>query len=175
MAETLFGEEFSMMAAEVAANAPPELSANDDLDEVEVEVEFELEVEIEVEDEVEVEDENVATTDDFEGTPEINVKLETMPNGITGHMDLSASQRLATVRALNATPSSHAPEPVAMPTASVELPPAFEHPESIEDQINTSMTQTLKALNVRTPTVYDDDDDDDDDEKSGFFSRFKRS
>jgi hypothetical protein len=35
------------------------------------------------------------------------------------------------------------------------------------------MTQTLKALNVRPPSVYDGDDDDDD--KGGFFSRFKRS
>ena len=95
-----------------------------------------------------------------------------MSNGVTGHTDLSATQRLATVRALNAAPSAHAPEPVAMPTASVEPPPAFEHPESIEDQINTSMTQTLAALSVRPPEIHDDDDDDD---KSGFFSRFKRS
>jgi hypothetical protein len=42
MAETLFGEEFSLMAAQVAANVPPELSANDELDPVEIE--FELEV-----------------------------------------------------------------------------------------------------------------------------------
>jgi hypothetical protein len=60
-----------------------------------------------------------------------------------------------------------------MPTASVEPPPALDHPESIEDQINTSMTQTLAALNVRPPEIHDDDDDDDD--KGGFFGRFKRS
>jgi hypothetical protein len=62
-----------------------------------------------------------------------------------------------------------------MPTARVEPPPTIEQPESIEDQINTSMTQTLKALNARAPSVYDGDDDDDDDHKGGFFSRFKRS
>ena len=107
-----------------------------------------------------------------EGIPELNIELQTMSNGVTGHTDLSATQRLATVRALNAAPSAHAPEPVAMPTASVEPPPAFEHPASIEDQINTSMTQTLAALSVRPPEIHDDDDDDD---KSGFFSRFKRS
>jgi hypothetical protein len=61
-----------------------------------------------------------------------------------------------------------------MPTASVEPPPAFEQPESIEDQINTSMTQTLAALNVRPPEIHDGDDDDDDG-KGGFFGRFKRS
>jgi hypothetical protein len=164
MAETLFGEEFSMMAAAVAANAPPELSANDDTEEVGLEVEIEAEVEEEVEEEPPV------SFDESAGIPELNVELQTMPNGVTGHVDLSASQRLATVRALNAAPSAHAPEPVAMPTASVEPPPAFDHPESIEDQINTSMTQTLAALNVRPPEIHDDDDDD----KGGFFSRFKR-
>jgi len=170
MAETLFGEEFSMMAAAVAANAPPELSANDDADDAGLEIEAGIEAEIEAE--VEVEEEPPVSMDESEGIPELNVELQTMPNGVTGHTDLSATQRLATVRALNAAPSAHAPEPVAMPTASVEPPPAFEHPESIEDQINTSMTQTLAALSVRPPEIHDDDDDDD---KSGFFSRFKRS
>jgi general secretion pathway protein A len=187
MAETLFGEEFSMMAAAVAANAPPELFDNDDADEakLDLEMEFEAEAEVEagldleiefeaeVEVEAEAEAEPPAFFDEFEGTPELNIELRTMANGVTGHMDLSASQRLRTVRALNAAPSAHESEPAAMPTASVEPPPAFEHPESIEDQINTSMTQTLKALSVRPPSVYDDDDDDGD--KGGFFSRFKRS
>jgi len=172
MAETLFGEEFSMMAAAVAANAPPELSANDDADEAGLDIEAEIEAEVEVEVEVEVEEDPPVSMDESEGIPELNVELQTMPNGVTGHTDLSATQRLATVRALNAAPSAHAPEPAAMPTASVEPPPAFEHPESIEDQINTSMTQTLAALSVRPPEIHDDDDDDD---KSGFFSRFKRS
>jgi type II secretory pathway predicted ATPase ExeA len=183
MAETLFGEEFSLMAAQVAANVPPELSANDELDPVEIEFELEVgaEAEAEVEDEFVVEDatdveaENFASSDDFEDKPEINVELQTMPNGVTGHVALSASQRLATVRALNATPSSRTPEPVEMPTARIEPPPAIEQPESIEDQIKTSMTQTLKALNARPPSVYDGDDDNDDDHKGGFFSRFKRS
>ena len=50
-------------------------------------------------------------------------------------------------------------------------PPANgEQPGSIEDQITTSITQTLKALNVRPPA-----DDDEDDEKKGFFSRFRKS
>ena len=175
MAETLFGEEFSMMAAAVAANAPPELSANDETDEVglEIEVEIEAEVEVEAEVEAEVEGDPPVSIDESEGTPEINVELRTMANGVSGHVDLTASQRLATVRALNEAPSAHAPEPVAMPTASVEPPPALDHPESIEDQINTSMTQTLAALNVRPPEIHDDDDDDDD--KGGFFGRFKRS
>ena len=53
-------------------------------------------------------------------------------------------------------------------------------PEPIEDQINTSMTQTLKALNVKPP-ISDQlannmsDEDGEDGRKSGFFSRFRRS
>ena len=45
-------------------------------------------------------------------------------------------------------------------------------PSTIEEQMNTSMTQTLKALNARNTPVSNDDDDG---EKKGFFSRFRRS
>jgi len=68
-----------------------------------------------------------------------------------------------------------------MSGGGVELPPAAkgESVDSIEDQINVSMTQTLKALNINhvPPVSHDDDkfdDDDDEDEKKGFFSRFRR-
>lgn len=153
MAETLFGEEFSMMAAEVAAMAPPELSANDDIEEAAGEA--------------------APGVPDFDGAAAVDIEIESPPNGAGGPMDLSASQRLATVRALNATPEVESPAPVAMPAASVEPPPPTAQPESIEDQINTSMTQTLQALgNTRPPDV---DDDDDEKPKGGFFSRFKRS
>jgi hypothetical protein len=98
-------------------------------------------------------------------------------------LDLSASQRLKTVRALNAdvNPSPHEPEGTPPPVASSEPPAPVATPEPIEDQINTSLTQTLKALNVRPPisddqpTAYDEDEDDEQEEKSGFFSRFRRS
>jgi hypothetical protein len=53
--------------------------------------------------------------------------------------------------------------------------PAADQPESIEEQISTSVTQSLKALNAKSMPGAGDDDDDDDDKKSGFFSRFKRS
>ena len=93
--------------------------------------------------------------------------------------NISATQRLRTVRALNGNF-----DPVPEPSESVVLytdnkissPPAIgEQPESIEDQINTSMTQTLKALNVRPPPTIDIDDDDDEESSGGFFSRFRRS
>jgi hypothetical protein len=58
------------------------------------------------------------------------------------------------------------------PSAPVQQPTPTAQPAPIEDQINTSMTQTLKALSSR-PTAYTEDDDEEG--KSGFFSRFKRS
>ena len=156
MAETLFGEEFSAMAAEIAAMTPPDLPANDDIDPAP----------------------QAASVPDFNGTGALNVELESKPTGL----DLSASQRLATVRALNANPELAA-KPTAEPAAEpVQIPgepqvpqPDENAPVSIEEQINTSITQTLKALNARPPAAADDDDDDDDDDKkSGFFSRFRK-
>jgi hypothetical protein len=66
-------------------------------------------------------------------------------------------------------PSIGEPETVTLVKKPEETTPT---PDSIEDQI-TSMTQTLKALDVVPPVlpVFDDDDE----PKGGFFSRFKRS
>jgi hypothetical protein len=98
-------------------------------------------------------------------------------------LDTSSSQRLKVLRDLNKTeapagapPSPEASEAIVMSGDGVDQPPAndFEPVDSIEDQIDTAMTQTLKALNVR-PKSNDDDDDDDDDTKKGFFSRFRRN
>ena len=159
MAETLFGEEFSLIAAQVAANAPPELSANDDL-------------------EVAVEEPAVAPLPDFDGAAAVSVELKSDSNGPRGHFDVSASQRLATVRALNAEPHATpaSPDPVTLPDKepAAPLPDVNDRPESIEEQINTSITQTLKALSVRPPPTLNDGDDDDEDEEGGFFSRFRR-
>ena len=138
-----------MLAAAVAANAPPELSANDE--------------EI-------VEDPVAPDLSDFDSAAAISVELETGPNGITAHMDTSASQRLATVRALNGGEPGAASETSPQPPPP---PPAAEQPQSIEDQINTSMTQTLETLSVRPEPVGDDSDDEE--TKKGFFSRFRRS
>jgi len=153
MAETLFGEEFSMMAAQVAANAPPELSANDEL-------------------ELAIDESGAVPLGNLDGAAAVSIGLKTKPNGTDGNFDPTASQRLATVRALNGTPDL-TPPPAAAPvsTANIEPPPVADHPESIEEQINTSMTQTLKALNTHRPPADDDEDED----KGGFFSRFRRS
>ena len=173
-AETLFGEEFSMLAAQVAANAPDVTDQN--------------ETTAEPMPAVAASNDNVAATATAEpltleepqtpleqefkevyGEDALEVSIETT----TGGLDLSASQRLATVRALNADKAPAANNGVT-PAANAPAPGPAANPEPIEDQINTSMTQTLKALSAR-PQAIDDDDDDDDDSKSGFFSRFRRS
>lgn len=151
MAETLFGEEFSMIAAQVAANSLAEPSANDEL-------------------EIVAEAAPIAPPADRTGEAALHVELESRPSGPRGKLDASHSQRLATVRALNG--SQNLTPPVAQPAApgNDDSPTGFDQPESIEEQINTSMTQTLKALSARPRSDIDDDDD-----KGGFFSRFRRS
>ena len=109
----------------------------------------------------------------------IEVALETPDTSGEAGIDLESSQRLKTVRALNADlhPSLQETGDGADPDADV---PArdIETPQSIEDQINTSMTQTLKALDVKPPlsdSLDLDDDEEEDEKKGGFFSRFRRS
>ncbi len=150
LAETLFGDEINFIAAQVLANPPSGEPANDPHEVV------------------------VATGQPVargSAAADLDVTLEDPKKLDDGGTDLSASQRLKTVRALNSDlhPSIREPEAVTNNQA-VQIPVAA--PESIEDQINTSMTQTLKALNVVPPVI---DIDDDDEAKGGFFSRFKRS
>lgn len=171
LAETLFGEEFSLLAAQVVAKVESE-SANDE----------ELAL-------FDTQTNQVAQAGGSAGhdpavaaEPGVEVSLATHEPGGERGMDLSASQRLRTVRALNAH-SNPVPQELAaaaQPAAPTAATPPVATPEPIEDQINTSMTQTLKALNVRPPisdhaAASRAADEDDDDEKRGFFSRFRRS
>ena len=145
LAETLFGEEINLIAAEVLAN--PELydSAND-------------------KDQAEEQNApNIAKSDDS-APGEVSLEPLPLPTD-TGH-DLTASQRLNTVRALNANTKSAASKPAPKPAPA-------DTPGSFEDQINTSLTQTLKALDVKPP--LSDDDDDNEETKGGFLNRFKLS
>jgi len=168
LAETLFGEEFNMVAAQVVASGASGNSANDE--------------------ESALFDTKTAQMAQASGVAEsaIEVSLETREAGGESGLDLNASQRLKTVQALNADlhPSLREPEDKAPSPAEASPPPPSAKPEPIEDQINTSMTQTLKALNVSPPISdhepasqphMDSDDEDEDEKKGGFFSRFKRS
>ena len=165
MAETLFGEELSVAAAAVAkrvaaeaeaaaskgGNGPADAGAKPEPAKTAMEKEFE----------------NV-----WGATPEMEVSIDSSSDESQGGLDISASQRLATVRALNTgkpdTPGQQPAPAAARPAAK---------PDPIEEQITTSLTQTMKALNVNPApaAVNDDDEDDDDKRKGGFFSQFRRS
>jgi hypothetical protein len=163
LAETLFGEEFSVMAAQVAANGPDIEPANDSLEPAAA----------------------VATgipSAELDGSAAISIELD---NPQPGSIDTSASQRATTLRDINqATPppdASSTPDPekaivMGEDGTQSESAGANSPVDSFEDQMNISMTQTMQALNVRPASVPDDDDDDDDDDESkkGFFSRFRR-
>lgn len=163
MAETLFGEELSVAAAAVAARVaeeaaaaaeeasatPPEPAAPAQPAKSEMEQEFE----------------NV-----WGETPGIEVSIDSELEDQKGGLDISASQRLATVRALNTGKPEAGPQEGANATPS----PAAS-PEPIEEQITTSLTQTMKALKVNPDPAALNDDDNDDERKGGFFSRFRRS
>ncbi|MEJ2257791.1 MAG: AAA family ATPase [Woeseiaceae bacterium] len=164
LAETLFGEELSLAAAQVAALVEAEQSANDG----------ELGL-VDTDEKPLAQAVGSAVSDgiahDQPGT-EIDLGAAT---GSHAGLDLSASQRLNTVRALRAN-GAVPPATAAANNASAAPPPPAEPPAPIEDQI-TSMTQTLKALDVKPPTsgLTADGDDEEEERKRGFFGRFRRS
>jgi type II secretory pathway predicted ATPase ExeA len=179
LAETLFGEEINLIASQVVAAGAVAESANDE--------------ELALFDTAAASMAQAAGSPQVAGSPQpavsapeepgIEVSLETRERGGEAGLDLSASQRLKTVRALNAGQHQPLNEAEDHPRDAVAGEPSAPEatPEPIEDQINTSLTQTLKALNVPPPVssrdtpVSFDDDDDEDEKKGGFFSRFKRS
>nr|MDJ0940863.1 hypothetical protein [Woeseiaceae bacterium] len=174
MAETLFGEEFSMIAAQVVANAP-----SADVEEPATPEPAELAqanggaAASEPSEAPEVEDDLTAMEREFKevyGEDALEVSMEAKPPA--GGME-SASQRLATVRALNAG-NPAAPPPAENITLGndADARHAGPKPEPIEDQIDTSLTQTIKTLKVKIEDVPEAKEEE---SKGGFFSRFRRS
>ena len=168
LAETLFGEELSLAAAEVVARVRAEQSANDE--------------ELSLADTGETHMARAVGSSMTDGVAHDHSGAEIdlgAASGAHSGLDLSASQRLNTVRSLGAGWAAR-PADAAVNKAPppAEARPAAEPPAPIEDQINTSMTQTLKALNVKPPTSEfstPDDDDGEEEKKRGFFGRFRRS
>jgi len=161
MAETLFGQDFSDLAARVAAmvaaDQPSDEPANDNSQLVADEA---------------------ADAPPAPGVAAAVAESEAIVDVMDGTDDFSttALHRLATVRLLN---ENHRPavEPVKPVVSSDDVaasstPTSGEQPESIEDQINTSLTQTQAALDARLPPDIDEDGDDAD--RSGFLNRFRR-
>jgi hypothetical protein len=157
MAETLFGEELSVAAAAVAARVAEEAAAKAS--------EKPAAAPPRPKSELEKEFENV-----WGETPGIEVSIDSGIEDQKGGLDISASQRLATVRALN---TGNPDAPAAKASRAPPAPAA--RPDPIEEQITTSLTQTMKALKVNPDPAAINDDDDDDERKGGFFSRFRRS
>lgn len=162
MAETLFGTGISMIAAQITANPPTDDSANDELQLVEEPSPKPAPL---------VEEATAEKQAPVIERPDEEISIETRSPVANTGMDLSASQRLKTVRALNADLHPSLREPEKAPGAG--SPAAGNEPQPIEDQINTSITQTLKALKI--PPELMDDEPEEEETKSGFFSRFRRS
>lgn len=167
LAETLFGENLNLTAAEVATNPP----ANDEL-ELAAAMPATIPAETSAENDEAATDTATDMEQEFEqlwGKPTEEVSIDSSDTPTGGGLDLSASQRLATVRALNSGGTA-APTAASNGNGNASPPP---QPEPIEEQISTSMTQTLKALNVRK--MQGGDESEGDEKKAGFFSRFRRT
>ncbi len=182
-AETLFGEEFSQMAATVAA-----MAANDTSLAVETKSEPKR-----------------ATPEAAPAPPAVELELESpaptkpaqlAPSPAAGpaatttappaprrpipdkpEIDPSAARRLEMVRSLN----KKRPPPANAPTAEdIVLGDADQvpvgnapKPEPIENQFGTSMTANLEALNVQSVEAMQNAEEQE--KKGGLLSRFKRS
>jgi type II secretory pathway predicted ATPase ExeA len=159
MAETLFGEEFSMLAAQVAANASLHFGA---------------------------EDAPQASAAETAEPIALSIAAEETKPSQPSQLDTSPSQRLKVLRDMNrsAVPKGAPSTPdhtedIVMSGGGIDLPPdgGAASVDSIEDQITTSMTQTLEALSIRPEPKSDADDADEDDDDAGskgFFGRFRR-
>ncbi|MEE4163775.1 MAG: AAA family ATPase [Woeseiaceae bacterium] len=176
LAETLFSEEFSLMAAEVAANAAEPAPEPEPAPEAKSEAEAKTETEAKTE---------------KDASPPLELTLkETDGSNDAGHPaddtgDASAAAGAELEREFlelygeSAVEVSMETTPTGLSVAKTETrsrsagrngsgsqKPA---PEPIEDQINTSITQTLKAFD---PAKFADTHTE---ERTGFFSRFRRS
>jgi len=159
LAETLFGEELNSIAAQFAVIPQSAEPANDDSEVVADEAVKEPVNEVPA----------VAPH-----KPQADKKPATVaPKTVdSSGKPMSTSQRLRTVRALNADakPATPAPKPGVAARNHLPVSDPTNTPNSFEDQMNTSIsdTQTQRVLNVVPP-------DDDEETGGGFFSRFKRS
>lgn len=163
MAETIFGQDFSEIEAQitemVAANPPIDdlspVPAKDDL-------------------RPDIGEAKVAASPATAAASAVSAPKATISaNDNNTDFTASALHRLAMVRALNEN-NELEPEPgrpVLLPLgrATSSAPTTGEQPASIEDQINTTMTQALDTLNVPPQPTEDDDED-----TGGFFRSFRR-
>ncbi|MEM9401653.1 MAG: hypothetical protein AAGA44_04075 [Pseudomonadota bacterium] len=184
LAETLFGDEINMVASQVLKVAREKFEAS----EQEADTPEPVELSLEQTRETKALPESSGETEEdlrkqFEDTwGEVPGEAETIDlNGnqpAAAGLDSSASQRLATLRALNANlgkpipASAGQPADKSAPTAKAEPKQRKPAPEPIEDQIDVSMTATFKALKINPDELAQQEEEES--EKKGFFSRFRK-
>ncbi len=158
MAETLFGDDdFDAIAAEVAANAP----APGEL----------------------VEPGNgppdLSLTEESSPAESVADAAPAMPEdtGLKESQQIRADM-LQSLNSANTAASQQVADISPAPAAPPASAPQSGQLESIEDQINTSLTQSLEALNitqVADASAAETDEDEEPAKKGGFFSRFRKS
>jgi len=182
MAETLFGDaEFEAIAADVVANPPPGKTAPGKSAEDASPVMLELEEQ----ESQEMPDTGNEAKSAEPGKPE-SPAAGAKDQGQAGNFDMTLSRRINMLKELNSGPKSvkgAKPEKGAklekidlgqtQPVAPAPKPNGFQ-PESIEQQMQTAMTATVKAISdVDIPPPEGDEPEDK--KSGGLFSRFKRS
>jgi len=171
-AETLFGcESLNEIAAHVVANPPSNEDSHAASDEHSTSIML-TDEELSADSIANVTEEPAANQD---LPPPEPATTTSSPD----HLRESVAMRIDMLQSLNSKPDTVQPkaQPIAQAKAS-DAPPAPKSPtptgpqlEPIERQINTSMTQTLEALNVARET----DEDDTKKKSGGFFGLFKKS
>ncbi|MEE4164334.1 MAG: hypothetical protein V2I25_17660, partial [Woeseiaceae bacterium] len=176
LAETLFGEEFSLMAAEVAANAaepaPQPEPAPESTSETEAEAGTEAKTEKDASAPLEL------TLEETDGSNDASQPADDTGDG-SAAAETGLEREFLELYGESAVEVSMETTPTGLSVAKTETrsrsagrngsgsqKPA---PEPIEDQINTSITQTMKAFD---PAKFADTHTE---ERTGFFSRFRRS
>jgi general secretion pathway protein A len=171
MAETLFGnEEFNQIAAAVVANPPTEDQA---LESQNVEDEI-AQPPPDGPSPVQLEPEQAIATAAAANDPE-RVTVEE-PGGLKD----SQALRMDMLNAMKQKAGNRPGEEIEVHGEAPAAPspkPSGPQPEPIENQINTSMTQTLEALNVSqaADSVAEAKEDSKTKKSGGLFSRFRKS
>jgi hypothetical protein len=188
MAETLFGDaEFEAIAADVVANPPPGKTAPGQAKDEASPVMLELE---EQKSPVMLDTGNESKSAE-PGKPE-SPAAGAKDQGQAGNFDMTMSSRINMLKELKSGPKSAKgakPEICAKPEIGAKpekidlgktqpVAPAPKtngsQPESIEQQMQSAMTATVKAISdVDIPPPEDDEQEDK--KSGGLFSRFKRS
>ena len=162
VAETLFGDtNFNAIAAEVVSNPPPGMSAPGEAAVKDPSLVLELQ-------EVPRPAEASEATSPTDGPKEM---------GHTDKLDMSLSMRLDMVKELNnsgaTTDNTQSPDGKAGGQAAKK---STAQPESIEEQMKTAMTGTLKTLSsADAPPAPLEKDEPKDKKSGGLFSRLGRS